>query len=261
MGSEQIVESQSSGAAFADGQFTQRFERKFFVVPRNISFAYTLLRQVCRPDSQYPEGQVNSLYFDTPDLDQYTRSSSGEFRKDKVRIRWYGNLADYDGEVPAFLELKVRQGFASSKRRQKLLMPTEVLELSRLGAGIINGTLLSATLAGFGHFPEKPLQPVIVISYWRHRFTEMSTGVRVSLDYNIRSTLVAPGLGYRERELPLRGGVVEVKGPSVELPITLRHMRLLDTDWSRFSKYSYCVESHLTDPGTRGWLWPSGRNG
>ncbi len=73
------------------GQFRQRFERKFFVVPRNIGFAYALLRQVCRPDSEYPEEQINSLYFDTPDLDQLQRSAAGEFKKDKVRIRWYGH--------------------------------------------------------------------------------------------------------------------------------------------------------------------------
>ena len=87
----------------------------------------------------------------------------------------------------------------------------------------------------------------------------MSTGMRVSFDYNIRSYAVAPELGHRKRELKIMGGVVEVKGPNLELPVTLRRIRLLDTDWSRFSKYCYCVESHLSDPGTAGWLWPSGR--
>ena len=69
-------------------QPAQRFERKFFILPRNIGFAYALLRQICRPDGEYPEGQVNSLYFDTPDLDQYVRSAAGDFKKDKVRLRW-----------------------------------------------------------------------------------------------------------------------------------------------------------------------------
>lgn len=238
---------------------TQRFERKFFVLPRNVGFAYTLLRQVCRPDSQYPEDQVNTLYFDTPDLDQYMRSASGEFKKDKVRIRWYGEIRNQQGMVPVFLELKSRRGFASSKQRRRLLVPGECLELSYLGAGIVNKTTLVDTLAGFGHYLEKPLRPIIVISYWRYRFNEMLTGMRVSCDYNIRSSMVAPELGHRERELWLRGGVVEVKGPTIELPITIRRIRFLDTDWSRFSKYAYCVESHLSAPGTMGRLWPSGR--
>lgn len=58
----------------------------------------------------------------------------------------------------------------------------------------------------------------------------MSTGIRVSFDYNIRSSLVALELGHAERELILRGGVIEVKGPTLELPITLRNIRLLDIE-------------------------------
>ena len=119
--------------------------------------------------------------------------------------------------------------------------------------------MLIDTLVGFAHFPEEPLRPIIMISYWRYRFNEMLTGTRVSFDYSIRSSMVAPELGYGERELRLRGGVIEVKGPTLELPITLRCIRLLDTDWSRFSKYGYCVESHLSEPGTDARLWPSGR--
>ena len=240
-------------------QPTQRFERKFFVLPRNLGFAFTLLRQICRPDSEYPEGQVNSLYFDTPDLDQYLKSASGDFKKDKVRIRWYGEIGNHQGMAPVFLELKSRQGFASSKQRQRLLVSAHHLELARLGAGIIDRTELVDTLARFGHYLEKPLRPIIVISYWRYRFNEMLTGMRVSLDYSIRSSVVAPELGYGEQEVWLRGGVVEVKGPTLELPVTLRRVRLLDTDWSRFSKYGYCVDSHLSQPGTVARLWPSGR--
>ena len=238
---------------------TQRFERKFFVLPSKIGFAYTLLRQVCRKDSEYPEGQINTLYFDTPDLDQYTRSASGDLRKDKVRIRWYGNIDNSQGTVPVFLELKSRQGFASSKQRQRLLVPAQDLQLSRLGAGIIDKTTLINTVARFGHFLNKPLRPIILIIYWRYRFNEMLTGMRVSLDLGIRSTMVAPELGYCEGELRLPGGIIEVKGPTVELPVTLRRMKLLDIDWGRFSKYGHCIESHLSEPGTVGRLWPPGR--
>ncbi len=256
---EQVTKAKPNKVISTGAQPAQRIERKFFIFPKNIGFAHTLLRQVCRLDSEYPEGLVNSLYFDTPDLDQYTRSSSGEFRKDKVRIRWYDKIEDYQGTVPVFLELKTRQGFASSKQRQRFLAPAQQLDIGYLRAGIIDKPILVDTLAGFGHYPEKPLQPVIMISYWRYRFTEMMTGVRVCLDYGIRSTFVARQLGYGERNLQLRGGVIEVKGTSWDLPLTLRRMKLLDTDWSRFSKYGYCIESHMSRPSSISRLWPSGR--
>ena len=254
MANTQSVETTTTGV-----QLPQRFEQKFFVLPRNVGFAYALLRQFCRLDNEYPEEQVNSLYFDTEDLEQYVKSSSGEFRKNKIRIRWYHTLEDYQGEVPIFLELKSREGFISSKKRQKLLVPVQYLETASLSNGVISMTTLIDTIAGFGHYLEAPVCPIIVISYWRYRFTELLTGMRVTLDYNIRSTIVKRSLGYGERGLKLAGGVIEVKGQSTELPVTLRRMRLLDLDWSRFSKYAYCIDSHLSQPGTMGRLWPSGR--
>ncbi len=154
------------------GQGIRRIERKFFIRPGNIGFAYTLLRQICRPDREYPLGQVNTLYFDTPDLEQLTRSASGDSRKDKVRFRWYDRVEDYRGTVPGYLELKTRQGFSSSKQRRRLLLPAHRLETGGLRAGIVDRTTMFDTLAGFGHFPETPLRPVIVVSYLRHRFTE-----------------------------------------------------------------------------------------
>lgn len=161
--------------------------------------------------------------------------------------------------MPVYLELKTRQGFASAKQRRSLLVPTQNVETANLADGIVSRSTLVDTVARFGHYPEKPLRPIIAVSYYRYRFTEMFAGVRVCLDLRIRSTIVTPGLGIGERDLPLRGGVIEVKGPRLELPVTLRRMRLLDTDWSRFSKYGYCVDAHLVHPGMTARLWPSGR--
>jgi len=240
-------------------QAEQRIERKFFVLPRNIGPAYGLLRQFCRPDKEYPEEQINSLYFDTEDLDQYVKSSSGEFRKDKIRIRWYHTLEDYQETVPVFLELKSREGFTSNKQRQRIQVPSRRLETANLYKGIIPMNSILDTINDFGYFPEMPIQPIILISYWRHRFTEMQTGMQVTLDYNIRSTMVNRTLGFNERELKPEGGVIEIKGTTMELPATLRRMRLLDLDWSRFSKYSHCLDAHLSEPGTIARLWPTGR--
>jgi hypothetical protein len=64
--------------------------------------------------------------------------------------------------------------------------------------------------------------------------------------------------GNGEKQLKVAGGVIEVKGNTMELPATLQQMKLLDIDWSRFSKYSLCLDSHLTDQGTIARLWPAG---
>jgi hypothetical protein len=240
-------------------QQLQRIERKFFVLPRNIDFARTLLRQVCAPDRDYPSEQINSLYFDTWDLDQHERSTSGDLRKNKIRIRWYHTSEEYRDKVPVFLELKSREGFASSKQRQKVLVPAHQLEPHNLHEGIVPGTMLVDTLATFGYFLEAPIRPVIAISYWRYRFTELDMGMRIALDVTIRSTLIDRSFGHEERDLKLAGGIIEVKGRSLELPATMRRMKLLDIDWTRFSKYSSCLDSHLSEIGDITRLWPTGR--
>jgi len=135
------------------------------------------------------------------------------------------------------------------------------LEPAGLAGGIVSRTTLLETLAGFGYFPEKPLQPVILITYLRYRFNEVLTGTRVSFDRDIRARAVAlaPGRPALSGEIALPGGVIEVKGPTLSLPLTLRSIKLLDVDWSRFSKYGSCLDAYFATPGSVGRASPSGR--
>lgn len=237
----------------------RRLERKYYITPEETGLAYGLLRQICRPDSEYFSEQINSLYFDTFDLDEYEGSISGNYQKNKIRIRWYGENKDLNGTCPAFVELKSRQGFEGTKQRLQSEVLTENLRPNNLRKGIVKRTSLLDTLARFGYFPLKILEPIVVISYWRYRFIEIMTGQRLSLDCHIRSTMMIPGQCNGEKELELPGSVIEIKGQSLELPVTLRKARILRTDWTRFSKYSACIDSHDESPGTIGRLSPSGK--
>jgi hypothetical protein len=149
--------------------------------------------------------------------------------------------------MPFYLEIKQREGFASSKQRRKFLVPVSAIK--PVHEGILNKTTISRTLASMGYFPEKSLRPVIVISYRRYRFSEMQTGVRVSFDRDIRATVVAADLKRQSGVVRLENGVIEVKGPSIDLPLTLRRLRFLDIDWSRFSKYGNCLEAYFAQTG------------
>jgi len=98
-----------------------------------------------------------------------------------------------------------------------------------------------------------------LISYLRYRFNEMQTGVRVSFDSDIRASIVDPEMGRRERKIRLSNSVIEVKGPSIELPLMLRRLRIMDIDWSRFSKYGSCLDVYFSDPGSVARSWPPGK--
>lgn len=243
-----------------------RVEQKYFVAPAMMGSALALLRRTCRWDGEYPEEQINSLYFDTIDLDQHQRSLAGEFAKDKVRIRWYGAWPQdaapapppAGGLVPVWLELKSRRGFASTKQRRPLQVSAEALAPDSLSRGIVPITMLGQTMAGFGFFTAGRLFPVVAISYWRRRFVEPRTGFRVALDSRIRSTVVMPGLGRGEQGLELPGAVIEVKGPTMDLPPCLRQAAELGSSWTRYSKYSSSLEAHSASLGGVSRLWPSG---
>jgi len=240
-------------------QSWQRFERKFFVPPEKTAFARSVLSHLCLRDSKYPQGRINSLYFDTPDLDHFQKSDDGSYEREKIRIRWYDSPSDWDGMVPVYLELKCKRGFASRKQRRKILVPAERLKRFRADSTIISRDIMSRTLSEFGYFPEDHLLPVIFIAYERFRFTEILTGTRLSFDWKICSSLTAPGLGYSEASLMLEGGIIEIKGPSMDIPMSLQTLKILGTDWTRFSKYAGCLESQMEKPGSVGRFWPSGR--
>ena len=282
------VTSRASTAA----PLRERVEQKFFITPDRMTAALALLRRISRPDPEHPVGQVNSLYFDTIDLKEHARSDAGDFAKDKIRIRWYGDELDPHSTsgvkaalepeaggaaglstdetgaslepaapgtpVSVWLERKTRQGFASTKQRISLDVPSWALAFAALNRGIVPPAALLATMASFGFFPNGPLCPVIAISYWRYRFVEPFTGFRMSIDSRIRSSLVMFGLGRGERGLELPGAVVEVKGAVLDLPPALRVLADIGSSWTRYSKYSSSLDGHAATLGSVSRLWPAG---
>jgi hypothetical protein len=258
----------SSRCPDAPSRARQRFEHKYFVPPGKIPLAEALVRRTCRWDAEYPREQINSLYFDTADLEQHESSLSGEYAKDKVRVRWYGaepwrpeaipDRSISPHLVPVWVELKSRRGFASAKQRARMEVEAGLLAPDALRHGILPLSSLLSTVAGFGLLIARRIEPVIVISYWRCRFIEPFTGSRVSLDTRISSSMVKPGLVARGRQLELSGAVVEVKGTSPELPRCLLELARMGSSWTRFSKYSSSLDAHGATPGEVSRLWPAG---
>lgn len=236
-----------------------RLERKFYLPESKIAFAAQMLAHGCPADRKYPRGEIHSLYFDTEDLDHFEDSEQGSRQRKKVRIRWYDRVSEGTQAVPVFLELKSKTGYAGIKQRKSIEVSPPRLRVSVLRDGVLPYPLILQTLAEFGYYPRDLLIPTILISYHRLRFTDLTTGARVSLDWNIRSTLIAPMLDCREGSLRMEGGVIEIKGRTMDLSPSLEPLRFLETDWSRYSKYACCLQSQLEETGSLGRLLPSGR--
>jgi len=237
---------------------SERFERKFYLPSSAISFASHLLGHCCPADRRYPRGTIHSVYYDTATLEHYDESEQGDRTRKKVRIRWYDSPQDAAADIPVFVELKSKTGFAGSKQRKELPTSPQRLTLSAMRNGILPYMKIVQALSEFNYTPESMLYPTLLISYQRLRFLDLLTGSRVSLDWNIRSTMISPALDRGEQSLRMEGGVIEIKGQSSDLPSTLRSMRLLETDWSRYSKYATCMQTQIDETGSYGRLMPSG---
>jgi len=237
---------------------SQRFERKFYLPSSAVPFAAHLLAHCCPADRRYARGTIHSVYYDTDNLDYYDESEQGQRIRNKVRVRWYDDSHNAD-TVTVFIELKSKNGFAGSKQRKQHVVSAQRLAMSALRHGPVPYTHVVNALAEFDYHPHNQLHPMLLITYQRLRFVDPLTGSRISLDWNIRSTLVYPLLNRGEQSLTMEGAVIEIKGPSNEIPLTLRSLQVLNTDWSRYSKYATCMQSQLEKTGSFGRLLPSGR--
>ena len=153
---------------------------------------------------------INSVYFDTVDLNMFNDSEEGVLPRKKVRIRWYDNHKIFT------LENKV----SSIEGRFKVT--------SKLKNNISDNELLTRnrTDKQYGH-----IQPVLKVSYERSYF--MFNEMRITFDKNItyQNLKYANKRKYYEPER-----VIEIKVPA-NCPDDFVE-QLIPYPTARFSKYS-----------------------
>ena len=224
----------SSKSGRADG----REERKYPLPSARAALLTAWLDARLPRDSQYSVGVVTSCYYDTSSLDSYQESADGEFTKQKLRLRWYGDPVDpYAG---VWLELKSRDGARSVKRRVRF--PSAGVP-NQLGLIIPERDELARRLAEFTELGapllDPTLQPTVLIRYERIRWQATDGSVRASLDTNVRTS--------NPRGAPIwlpvpSGDVLELKSRG-DLPPQMAHLGRLGLRRTAHSKYALAVET------------------
>ena len=89
-----------------------RYERKY-IIPQNklASFKSEILNKNFR--KIYNRRVVNNLYFDDYDFKMYRANIDGLSRRNKIRIRWYGNLFENSKKT---IEFKIKEEFLNIKK-------------------------------------------------------------------------------------------------------------------------------------------------
>ena len=87
--------------------FLPRYELKFIAEPMKY---FTILNWVRQHSScfktEYPDRQVNNIYFATYNYNSYSENIYGSSSKSKVRFRWYGSSNEPKN---GFLEIKCKR--------------------------------------------------------------------------------------------------------------------------------------------------------
>ena len=188
-------------------------------------------------DPQYPEGMITSCYYDTPQLDAYQESADGEFAKQKLRLRWYGDPPDQFAGV--WIELKSRDGVRSRKRRFRF--PSSGAP-NPLGINLPDRAELVQHLRELSDLATIALPPVLeptaLIRYRRLRWQSADGLLRASLDTDVRAVHPrAPAIW-----IPIADGAVLELKSSDALPPQIEHLGRLGLRRTAHSKYALAVE-------------------
>ena len=155
-----------------------RYERKFLVDQLDVHQVRALVK--AHPsmfDEPYPPRYVNNLYLHTKGMENYFANVAGAEEREKVRVRWYGDLFRLvDRPV---LEFKIKGGLVSTK----LQVPFPPFRLDRH----FHGRAFRDALRGLTH-PDgsrgtlQDLDVVLLNRYYRWYYATRDHRYRITVD-------------------------------------------------------------------------------
>lgn len=213
-------------------------ELKFTVPEERVALVRQRLAALCRPDPIHPPARVVTVYYDTPGYDALDEKANSDYLKTKIRGRWYESLSGGPRGGPVFVEGKYRTGAVRSKVRVRV--GPDAADVRRWPLEDERWLRLIDPLREEGLDVAPGVAPVLRLSYVRERFTDRVYGGRLTLDTAVTVEAVNTGRLPPGRDGHLRGGVLEHKGPAVELPPHLRPLVQAGARKASFSKYLAC---------------------
>lgn len=163
-----------------------RQERKFCIPVYN----YDLIKQKILMNSFlfssiFNQRKVNSVYFDTLDLKYYFQTIDGECKREKFRLRWYGDTFQGNILAPRF-ERKCKEGTLVIKDvyplDEKFMFKKQCRSKHKLMKNFYKDIIKT-----YPHFKEhEDLIPMTLVSYDREYFLSKNGFFRITLDKNIK---------------------------------------------------------------------------
>ncbi len=160
---------------------TRRHERKY-TLPAHLAadVAVWLRLQPGGLRPAYPPRYINNLYFDSSERRRYLDNIEGLGWRDKVRIRWYGEL--WGTLAEPVLEIKLKAGHAGGKHR----FPLPAFTLSRSTSRKTLNAIPAAATEGSPRQELRDLEAILVTRYRRRYYATRDRRIRLTLDEDVR---------------------------------------------------------------------------
>ncbi len=217
-----------------------RYERKFLVEELLPSQVEALVQQ--HPMmfyAPYPPRQINSLYLDTADMENYYDNVAGSEMRRKVRLRWYGHAT---GKIrKPMLEIKVKQGLVGKKISYRMLDFTlDECFCDRVFQDVADRSDLPQVVRDDLH----TLSPVLLNCYQRGYYATRDNDFRVTVDFQQVFWKINMALGNPliHRQKNPRDVIVELKYEIEQEPRADRAAGYFPFRVTRNSKYVEGIE-------------------
>lgn len=158
-----------------------RYERKFVFENRHPSYVEVLVRNnPANFHEIFQQRKVNNIYFDKPGLKFYSDNYDGNTNRQKVRVRWYGDLI---GKVShPVLEFKIKRGELGLKKSYPLASFT--IE-NGFNAQLLRAVFEQSDLPDHVREEIKGLEARLLNTYCRKYFRSFDHHFRFTIDKDL----------------------------------------------------------------------------
>jgi SPX domain protein involved in polyphosphate accumulation len=202
-----ILIEQNSGKTELPGGL--RYERKFFVTGLNHNEIRTIINQHPAMFHQvFYKRNINNIYFDTADFSSYIDNVEGVTNRQKVRIRWYGDLFGIIKNPE--LEVKYKKGFLGWKERHKL-PDFSLNSYGRFEFKSIFEALLKAKSFDLYKLNLNALTPSLLNRYERTYFLSNDKKFRITIDNKLEFYSINPIRDFFKTYIDEERTIIELK--------------------------------------------------
>ena len=184
---------------------------KKYLVPEeynDLAFHY-IFSQDLRFVKDYEKRIINSIYFDTDELEMYFKNIDGLSTREKYRIRWYGNTNIIKDPV-----LEVKERLIMGEKSLYRLDIQSQLDLSKLDSLNSLTNIINKELCNKEDFLFKNLRPKIIVTYLWYYYKSKVYDLRLTLDRDIKYKLInTNGKIYKSSHYSNKNSIIELKYP------------------------------------------------